>query len=385
MSESRDENTGQFTSAEPLYGLAGVEQEAGYVHLPEEQKEGSEELTVSEAAERYNNNSRTPEAQIKTYGAIDHLPDNVALTAEQAHKLVTERKAAEAAQAEEAEADKLRKEVDELRGVKAEEKAEKADNTADQGATADHSAVDDEVQKAISHPKVKAALEAHVSRVEGVRQQYSQAVETANDFARMSFAENFPEIANLPAQQWEGALVAMAQQEPERFASAINSLNRVAQLQTARQQQQAQQQQREQAEFHHYAKTEDARFAELVKDEAPAQMRQIEAEIPKMLSDLGVDPLEFLKLGNESKFLRSAAAQKVLVDAAKYRMMQKATKDYMSTRAPPPVPRVQRPGTATGRSNHAEASLAELSNRLSRSGSVEDAFAFYKARTKARG
>lgn len=169
-----------------------------------------------------------------------------------------------------------------------------------------------------------------------VQQQVSQAVETANDFARMSFAENFPEIANLPPQQWEGALIAMAQHEPERFKSAINSLNRVSQLQTARQQQQQMQQQREQVEFQHYAKAEDARFADMVKGEAPAQMRQIEAEIPKMLSDLGVDPLEFLKAGNESKFLRSAAAQKVLVDAAKYRLMLQAPRAVAARSALPP-------------------------------------------------
>lgn len=223
MSENRDESTGQFTSAEPLYGLAGVEQDAGYVHLPEEKKEGTEDLTVAEAAERYN--SRTPEAQIKTYGAIDHLPDNVALTPEQAHKLVSERKAAEAAQAEKEEADNLRKEVDELRGVKAENEAADADKAAEaKPAESKPGELDPDVEKAISHPKVRAALEAHVSQVEGVRHQYTQAVEQANDFARISFAENFPEIANLPPQQWEGALIAMAQQEPERFRGAVNSL-----------------------------------------------------------------------------------------------------------------------------------------------------------------
>ncbi|WP_369723660.1 hypothetical protein AB8Z38_06745 [Bradyrhizobium sp. LLZ17] len=55
-----------------------------------------------------------------------------------------------------------------------------------------------------------------------------------------------------------------------------------------------------------------------------------------MLSELGVDPLEFLKAGNESRFLRTAAAQKVLVDAAKYRLMMQAPKP-VAARTPPPA------------------------------------------------
>src|SRR4051812_37701120 len=103
MSESRDESNGQFSSAEPLYGLEGVEHDQGYVPYQEEKKEEPEELTVKEAAEKYTA-SRTAEADIKTYGPID-LPDNVSLTVEQAAQIYTDQKAAEEAQSELEEAD----------------------------------------------------------------------------------------------------------------------------------------------------------------------------------------------------------------------------------------------------------------------------------------
>jgi hypothetical protein len=100
-----------------------------------------------------------------------------------------------------------------------------------------------------------------------------------------------------------------------------------------------------------------------------------------MLSELGVDPLEFLKAGNESKFLRSAAAQKVLVDAAKYRIMMQAPRAVAARAALPPV---QRPGVARSSSERNQASISELDQRLSRTGDIKDAMALYHAK-KARG
>jgi hypothetical protein len=60
--------------------LAGVEQDAGYVHLPEENKEEPAEDAAEQSL------SRTPESEIVTHSPID-IPDNVALTVEQAAKI----------------------------------------------------------------------------------------------------------------------------------------------------------------------------------------------------------------------------------------------------------------------------------------------------------
>ncbi len=95
-----------------------------------------------------------------------------------------------------------------------------------------------------------------------------------------------------------------------------------------------------------------------------------------MVKDYGVDPREFFTSGTESKFLRSAAAQKILVDAAKYRMMQKTAKAVPTREIPP----VQRPGVAGPRSNQSDSNLAALSARLGKSGSLKDAAALLSAR-----
>jgi hypothetical protein len=109
-------------------------------------------------------------------------------------------------------------------------------------------------------------------------------------------------------------------------------------------------------------------------------MPAIEAEIVAMVKDHGVDPREFFKAGNESKFLRSAAAQKILVDAAKYRLMQRAPKAL----AKRDVPNVQAPGFSGPRTNQRDTGLAALNAKLSKTGNLKDAVALRLARSKGR-
>jgi hypothetical protein len=116
----------------------------------------------------------------------------------------------------------------------------------------------------------------------------------------------------------------------------------------------------------------------MVKDVPPAQMRAIEAEIPAMLSEMGIDPLEFLKAGNESKFLRTAAAQKVLVDAARYRMIMSAKVSAASR----PVPPVQRPGTSQPEPSASTRDWANASSQFNKNPSVKNAAALIAAARK---
>ena len=84
------------------------------------------------------------------------------------------------------------------------------------------------------------------------------------------------------------------------------------------------------------------RFAEMTKDEIPAEMRAIEAEVPRMLAEYGADAKQFLEaIGTNSTFPR-AAAERIMVDAAKYRMMKSAT---LPKPVAKPLPPVVRPGT----------------------------------------
>jgi hypothetical protein len=74
--------------------------------------------------------------------------------------------------------------------------------------------------------------------------------------------------------------------------------------------------------------------------------------------------------------MRNAVFQRMMYDAAKYRLMMKA-KDAVATR---PVPPVLRPGVATAATERGRTDLRSLNARLSSSGNLKDAVALYQAR-----
>jgi hypothetical protein len=192
-------------------------------------------------------------------------------------------------------------------------------------------------------------------------------------------AHDAPELARLPLNQWEPALRAMAQREPQRFAQVMGRIQTVGQLQTLHEQNKAERTARETSDFQTWAKAEDTKFASAVKGER--NLPAIQGEIIEMVKAHGVDPKEFFKAGSESRVLRSAAAQQIMVDAAKYRLMQKAAK-AQPTRALPPV---SRPGVAAPRTNPASANIAALTKRLNQTGDIKDAVALRMAqRSKGR-
>jgi hypothetical protein len=67
-------------------------------------------------------------------------------------------------------------------------------------------------------------------------------------------------------------------------------------------------------------------------------------------------------------------------DAGKFRLMMKA-RDSAASR---PIPRVERPGSASTRSERDRADLRTLSSRLSTSGDLKDAVALYQARKSTK-
>jgi hypothetical protein len=349
MSDENRDVAGQFAPAEPAVGREGLERDAGYVPYKEEAAEAPpEELTVREAAEELSL-SRTPESEIKTYSPINDLPENVTLTLEQAAKFHSDEKATAAAEKDEAEADRIRAEVDALRGDDPEAKATEAAVSSDPHA---------DVEKLLAIPHVKEAVEKFSSETEAVRQQYSQAVDVANEFARASFIEGFPEIAALPLDQWADALGVMAQQQPDRFNKAFSTLQRVVSLQEARQVQHRQAETERQAKLQTYVKAESARFEEMVKDIPKAQRAEIETGIVEAIKEYGGDGEafnEFIQLMQRSEF-GSALAQRLLFDVGKLRQIQRAQKSVATRNLPP----VQRPGSAPARLSGGAANIDAL-------------------------
>lgn len=386
-----DSDTGQFTSAEPLFGQAGIEQDAGYAPMPErEREETPDELSVREAAEELDRQHSAPaDATIRTYfDGNDFAGETETVTLERAAKDLTEVHAEEAAEREAADLEKVRAEVDKLRGVDPEAK--------DKPATEEEAVADGadpelaEIERALNNPRVKSAIQQQIGETEQARQAYSKGVEVANEFARASLAQNVPELASLPVEHWDNALMQMRQTNPQRFNEIIGQVQRVAELQTAQQQQQQQRQQetafRERQEVETYSKAQGQRFDKMIRGETPAARRAVEDSIVEAIREYGgdTDAREFFELMKSSKFLNSATAQRLMWDAGKYRQMQKA--GATAKAAAKSLPPVQRPGSSAARSQGNGPDMAALDRRLSESGSAKDAVALYLAQqSRKRG
>jgi hypothetical protein len=371
MSDERDEATGQFVAEpEQLFGLAGVERDQGYTPLAGNTPAESNELTVEEAAAAIAQMDGTPEYLVRSYadgvGEDEYgvtQPSKETVTLEQAAKDLGDLHNKEAAELEAEEAAKIRDEVDALRGVEAKPEPE----------------TELDIEKALNNPRIKAAVEQQFNEAESVRQTFSNAVDTANDFARASFIQNFPEIAALPLEQWKGALAQMAQQQPARFQQAVGTLQRVVELQTAQQHQQQQRESAERLQFETYSRAESARFDDMIKSESKESRRAIEDSILESIKEYGGDTAEFVELFKNTKLLNSAVAQRMLWDAGKYRQMQKAAK-AMPTRAVPPV---QRPGVASRTSGY-DGDIQALDRQLSATGSLKVAAKLLEAKSRSR-
>lgn len=378
MSDDRNE-AGQFAPApEPAFGIEGVEREAGYVPYKED-AEPEPELTVAEAAEELVAQS-TPESEIKTYSAIDDLPDNVTLTVEQASQMLSDEHAKQAEALENAEADRLRAEVDELRGVKPEAEAKEA-ATETSAEPVQPGELDPEVEKALTNPKIQAVLSQQVAEVESAREQHMAAVDGAAQIAIASFMERFPEFAHIPQENMGDAIRAMQQQDPARAAQVAATIQRTLGLFDRQRALHQQAEQQKQSKFQDYAKVEDARFSELVKSESKDTMDAVPKLIHEALIEYGVDPAEFGRLGLQSEFLRSAAAQRLLVDAAKYRQITKAAKSVANRERLPPV---LRPGTSSPSGQRVDSERVQALNRKSEL-TVKEATELYSLNHRARG
>lgn len=391
MSENRDETTGQFAPAEPPTGREALERDAGYIPYDDGSKKAEPEGDVKELAAELTDRREElsgPESAIKTYSVLDDLPENTSFTPEQMGKLLADARSAEAEAAEQAEIERTRKEVDALRGETPEAEAPKpAETAADQPAEpVQPGDIDPEVAKALENPKIKAALDQHISAAESTRQQYVASIEAATQIAQTAFISQFPEFAGIPEDQRGQALATMQQQDPERFARIAAAVQSSAQLFEAQKAAHEWQHQQKQAEFQKYAKAEDARFETMIKGETPETMRAVEKEIIAAIGEYGGDAAQFFEQFKSSDFLRNATVQRMMVDAAKYRLLSKAKATVLSRPLPPvsrqASPSVMRPGASQPTPSHAAREWADASKHFDRNPSVKNAAALIAAARK---
>ena len=172
----------------------------------------------------------------------------------------------------------------------------------------------------------------------------------------------------------------MSRQDPQRFARVEAMIASAEQIAERQQQQNRQQAELARQHFHDFARSEDARFATMLKGESSATRQAVTAEIFASANASGVGPAELFELFNSEPLMRNAVFQRMMYDAGKYRLMMKARDAAVSR----PVPPVQRPGMARTPAEREHADLRTLNTRLSNSGDLKDAVALYNARKSNR-
>jgi hypothetical protein len=397
----RDEATGQLKSAEPLYGLAGVEADAGYIaradHVPANDTDsyGSDEESLRALARKKWGDSPTEtiDRKLIILDTGEPAPENWSQTVEQAATDLTnvhrwekeiydnEHLAKVAEDVDKARAEKIKgnpKPADhygvELEANKAPAKEETAEEPYVEPADGQ---LHPEVEKALKHPQVRQAIAEEFSRAESVKAEYSQGLQIAHDFGQAAFMAIVPELQGLPPDQIEQGLQILAQVEPQRYQAAMETLQRVGALQQARAQQEQQRAAVERQQVETWAKAEDARL----KTMGIEITNEVANEVADYAKSLGIERETLGRAMVDHPILRSAEVQAMMVAAAKFHALQKAPAKAI----PKPVPSVQKPGVARSAGDRDASEIMSLRQKATATGSVEDAYKLYKARLKARG
>jgi hypothetical protein len=358
MSEDRDPATGQFAPAEPLTGLAGIEADAGYVPLADDNTsvEDTSPLTIEQAVESLPPDvdaiAGTPEAEVKTYGTfLDDLDENVSITLEQAAEITSREKEAEEKALEDAEQAKIRAEVDKLRGVQSDPDADAID--AVEG-------LEEETRRALKIPQVRQAIEAEFAEANQVREQHTATVQAGQQMLQATLASLAPQLQAVPLEHWAQAIQQMAQTDPVRAELVADTLDKWSRLQFAQQQDQQQRAQIAHQQFEQHVRSEDQRLVQMLGSEKVAD--EANRALFTYLDDHGVAKDQRLNILVSNPVLRTAEARQTIWEAQKYRTMMKAGKPAPTTR----VPTVQRPGTSNvSRSSDPSAKMQSLEKQLS--------------------
>jgi len=243
---------------------------------------------------------------------------------------------------------------------------------------------DSEDQKAIKRALNEAAeqrkaAQAELEQTQQARKQYEEkhAAFTKNleDALQTDFGDiqSLADVRKLQAedpfrfQQWQLRQMELSSAQAEKQA-----IEQRAALE-------------KQSKRNSYETEQSKLLQELVPDMAdPKKAGELRERSVAMLQDdlgLKLDQLQrWMQDDVGHEILSNAGIQKLIVD----RLLLKDIKAAPVKAIPKPVPAVQKPGVAPAKNAAAAESIQALRNKLTSSGSVEDAFALYEAKQRRR-
>jgi hypothetical protein len=391
LSESRwnGEASEQAPPDNQKFGLAAELEQAGYepmkmaspVETPEDEAFSKADILKSLAEQP----AEPPVVVERQYQEMDGpnagapKPQTEVVSAEQAaHDLALARRGE--AEARQTTADlELQQALDQLRQSEQQQQPEQAQEPVAldkqfpaQPAPEQPQAADDEVAKALSSPKVLAAIQDHINQAtaqsNAMGQYYAQAVQQNAMAATAALVAQYPELQNLTPEQIPTAIKTVAVGNPERAAAMAQHIRQVSDVVGQHQKTLAAQQQAYQAQarqqFEQTAKSADADWENYSKANfTDEQSSEIRKEALAMLKEYGLSDRDIQFHYHNSELFRSFPAQRLMADAARWRLATRGAKE----KAVKPVPVVQRPGSPLSRGSQEDYDTRELNARLDRS------------------
>jgi hypothetical protein len=215
----------------------------------------------------------------------------------------------------------------------------------------------------LQDPAVRAELDAGLQRVTQAEQQYLAGLQQVGQTVVHQALSAYPELTNLTAEQLPVALELMARQDPQRYVQVKATVDRVQAIGHEIQKTQHLQRARAQQEFATYAKVQDAHYEYLTRDEAPETKRQVQQEFVRAAAeDYGIDAQTLAHLYHSQPIMRSAPFQKLMHDAMKWRLAQRA-RAAITAKPLPSVP-TQRPGVQASRPSSSATEYQNLDRKL---------------------
>jgi len=369
-----------------LTGASFELQSAGYRPMPDPEERPDRDAIDGDAASLRDAADRR--ADVASPVMVREYVDETGNIVDPAEAVTLERAARDHAQMRRAERDEATVEVD--RPGATEERSGALSDSADRGEAdivpepgrtekQDSDGLAPELERALRHPQVLQAIEEKIGEAEAARRSYGEGLASAVQIAQASFLSQFPEFAGMPAEQVPAALERMSREDPGRLGRIQAAVAMSDQLLAQQAQEHHRQAEAVQQSFNNFAQEQDDKLEGMLKSEPRAVRRAVAAEIMVAATESGISPAELNRLFQTEPLMRHATFQRMMYDAARYRLMMRA-KDAAVTKA---VPSVIRPG-ASASSGERGADLRALNAQLTSSGNLKDAVALYQARISKR-
>jgi hypothetical protein len=201
----------------------------------------------------------------------------------------------------------------------------------------------------------RKAMQAKAQEAEQLRQQYEQQLPMVANAIQQAILTEFPDVKSMDDVQ------RLAREDWPRYVQWDAKQKQLAQWQSEAQAAQQRQKQDADAKLNEWRSSQDQEFEQSISSIPEAERAKLAKEAKSALMEYGLSEDQIGDLWNNS-ILRSAPIQRMMADAARYRL----AKSNVAKPAAKPVPPVQKPGNAVRSPNRAvEGQIAALEGKSS--------------------